>query len=78
MEPKGYEFQHEGWRWRVVQLDGMANRVDLWHLIPGGSWAKGHGRDIPEGMSFERASKLIEWYIVGILSLDDYNTALPV
>jgi hypothetical protein len=78
MEPKGYEFQHDGWRWQVVQLPTM-NRVQLWHLTPGDTqWRIGHGRDIPTGMSFERASKLIEWYIVGTLTHEQYNALLPV
>ncbi|ASW31333.1 hypothetical protein SEA_FRED313_75 [Mycobacterium phage Fred313] len=70
------EFSHAGIRFQIIKLP-VRRRLQLWLKWGEQPWEFGHGKDVPEGMSFETAANYMREFITGDLDHGTYNRLLP-
>jgi hypothetical protein len=65
-------YQHQ-----VIELETQG-RVQLHYKAPGQKWELGHGKDIPLGMDAFDVAETMREFILGDITLSEYNAVLPV
>lgn len=64
------------YQYQVMELETLG-KVQLHYKAPGQKWDVGHGKEIPQGMDVFDVAEAMREFVMGDLTLAEYNAVLP-